>query len=127
MKNSFFNFFLLLTLIFLFKISLLNFDSLNRNTTTVSIENSKFSSAPLSKPLITDIEIEVENDQEEKESSPSDEFSKENKVKQLNNYFLAHFTENIFSTQFSLAPTPDRKSTRLNSSHIPLSRMPSSA
>ena len=24
-------------------------------------------------------------------------------------------------------PTPDRKSTRLNSSHIPLSRMPSSA
>ena len=26
-----------------------------------------------------------------------------------------------------LQPTPDRKSTRLNSSHIPLSRMPSSA
>ena len=82
-KNSFFNFFLLLTLIFLFKISLLNFDSLNRNTTTVSIENSKFSSAPLSKPLITDIEIEVENDQEEKESSPSDEFSKENNLKNI--------------------------------------------
>ena len=28
---------------------------------------------------------------------------------------------------YGLMPSPDRKSTRLNSSHIPLSRMPSSA
>ena len=33
----------------------------------------------------------------------------------------------IFSTGFSYGLTPDRKSTRLNSSHIEESRMPSSA
>ena len=33
---------------------------------------------------------------------------------------------NLFALA-QLAPGPDRKSTRLNSSHIPLSRMPSSA
>ena len=35
--------------------------------------------------------------------------------------------QNIFSSTDRLEKFPDRKSTRLNSSHIPLSRMPSSA
>ena len=43
-------------------------------------------------------------------------------------YFLYSLTRNRFgSIHISGTDIPDRKSTRLNSSHIPLSRMPSSA
>ena len=45
---------------------------------------------------------------------------------------LPNLTDNVFDLTgapgpLSSVPVPDRKSTRLNSSHIPLSRMPSSA
>ena len=56
----------------------------------------------------------------------------EKKIKGIESYAEVVVLPEMFSTGFSMrssdfAETIDRKSTRLNSSHIPLSRMPSSA
>ena len=46
---------------------------------------------------------------------------------QATKYYMAE-NDSIYELQYNwLAPIRDRKSTRLNSSHIPLSRMPSSS
>ena len=45
----------------------------------------------------------------------------------LNSAYSRFRVNTVTSTRIGRALTSDRKSTRLNSSHIPLSRMPSSA